>query len=105
MSEINIAQAIQERQAKFIENRTIIEAQVNAFLQSLKECTPDVIALLPSVFTAPDVTARTLLPALWAEPFDPNAYSSQLSIFLSHEAVVKDLYNKMNLEALQCLRS
>lgn len=103
MNEINIAQAIQQRQAQFIENRTIIETQVNTFLQSLKNCTPDVIALFPGVFMAEGVSAKTLLPALWEEPFNIETYNAQLAEFKRYEAVVHDIYQKLNEEALKCL--
>lgn len=98
----NIDKLIKARQDKFVETRTIIESEVNRFLESLGGLDDDV---KQRVGYKPGYTARKLLPALWEEPFDVNVYNSQLAVVKQYIAQVTAICDEINKEALQCLQS
>lgn len=99
---IDIAVALKQRQDKFVETRTIIETEVNQFLQSIAVTDLDV---QEKCNYNPEASARTLLPALWQEPFDMAAYQQQLANFNNYVAGVKSVFDQINEEAVACLQS
>ncbi len=97
----DIASLIRERQDKFIETRTIIESEVNKFLESIATESEEVRQKFGYVEGA---SARTLLPELWNEPFRIEVYNQQLSGVLQYVQQVIAVCNEINREALECLR-
>lgn len=102
MNEQTISKLLQDRQNKFIETRTNIENEVNKFLQSLESLDPDIKA---KCGVKDGVTARDLLSALWAEPFDENTYLTQKANLDTYVAQVRTVCDTINQEALACLQS
>lgn len=100
MSNTNVARLLQERQNKFIETRTNIENEVNKFLKSLEALDDDVKA---KCGVKVGITAKDLLPALWAEPFDENTYREQKARLDAYIAQVKVICDQLNQEAIACL--
>lgn len=101
MSNIDIASLIQMRQNKFIESRTIIEAEVNKFINSLTDLDESVKQKFG--FDLTGKTARDLLPELWSDNFNMDTYNAQLNNFNNYVAVVKNICDVMNQEALNVL--
>lgn len=93
---------LRQRQNKFVEDRTKIETQVDAFFASLQGLDPDIKVKCGVVDNA---HARDVLPALWQEPFDEAAYNDQLSKFNAYVAQVRSICDQLNQEALACLQS
>ena len=98
----NVSRLIQERQNKFIETRTIIENEVNRFLQSLEAMDPDI---QQRCGYKPGLDAKQLLSALWAEPFDEATYTTQLDNFNRYVNQARMICDEINKEALACLQS
>lgn len=98
----NVSRLIQERQNKFVETRTIIENEVNRFLQSIGQMDDDVQQKCG--YNA-DITAKQLLSELWNEPFNEEKYNEQLTRFNQYVANVKAVCDEINREALACLQS
>lgn len=101
MNEQSIAAMIQQRQTKFIETRTIIESEVNKFLESLRSLDAETQQKLS---VQENLTARDLLPALWAEPFDEAVYLEQKARLDSYITSVQAYCDAINQEALACLQ-
>ena len=102
LNEQSVSRLIQDRQNKFIETRTNIENEVNRFLQSLSGLDADI---KEKCGVRDGVTARDLLPALWQEPFDENAYNSQKASLDTYIAQVRAVCDQLNQEAIACLQS
>lgn len=102
MNSPNVQQLIQERQNKFIETRTIIEKEVNMFLTSLNNLDPDIKEKLG---VTEGINCRSLLPSLWAEPFDLETYNMELSKVQNYIAQVRGICDELNKEAIACLQS
>lgn len=102
MNEQNVAKLIQDRQNKFIETRTNIENEVNKFLQSLCSLDED---LKIKCGVKDGMTAKDLLPALWAEPFVEETYLQQKNALDTYIMQVKAICDQLNQEALLCLQS
>lgn len=101
MSSVNIANLIRERQDKFVETRTIIESEVNKFLNSIGSMDADVQEKCGYV---PGASAKVLLPELWHEPFNEEVYKTQLSSVLAYISRVQQVCDEINREALACLQ-
>lgn len=101
MTEQNIAAMIQQRQNKFIETRTIIETEVNKFLNSLQGLDAEYKEKLG---VQPGITCKDLLPELWNEPFRTEVYDKQLANLQSYITQVQCICDKINQEALACLQ-
>lgn len=102
MNNVNVEQLIQSRQNKFVETRTIIEAEINKFLQSLEKLDPDIQTRCNVI---PGQTAKSLVPSLWEEPFDKDKYAVELAAVDSYIERVKTVCDQINKEALECLQS
>lgn len=102
MDSANIANLIRARQDKFVETRTIIESEVDKFLESIGKMDKDVQERCGYI---PEVSAKTLLPELWNEPFREEVYNAQLSGVLSYIKQVTAVCDDINREAVQCLQS
>lgn len=100
MKEHELAELIRKRQETFIETRTKIETEVNTFLASLENVDTDI---KEQVKYNSSMTAKSLLPELWNEPFNMDTYNSQLKEL--HEFIdrVHSVCDKINQEAMQCL--
>lgn len=99
---LDVAALKRKKQDDFIEKRTIIEQEVDKFLASISEMDADI---KEKCNYDPNYSAKTLLPALWVEPFDEEAYNQQLSRLQNYIAGVKSICDKLNEEALKCLQS
>ena len=102
MNDTNVAKLLQDRQNKFIETRTNIENEVNKFLKSLEALDDDVKI---NCGVAVGITAKDLLPALWQEPFNEEAYKAQKAQLDTYIAQVKNICDELNREAIACLNS
>lgn len=102
MNSNDVALLVQKRQEQFIETRTIIEREVDGFLQSIRTFDEDVRA---KCGTAPGNTARDCLPSLWVEPFDKTVYVNELAVLNDYISKVKAVCDGINREALECLRT
>lgn len=101
-SNVNVAALIQQRQNKFIETRTIIEAEVNKFLAGLEAQDEDVRNKL-GVCTGK--TAKDWLPSLWRDDFNMESYKYELAKLQEYIAKVKAYADNINAEAIRCLQS
>ena len=101
MNGVSVEQLLAERQNKFIENRTIIEREVNTFLRSVETMDP---VYQQQLNVVAGQTARDVMPALWAEPFDEAAYNAQRANFDAYVQRVKVVCDQLNAEALRCLQ-
>lgn len=101
MAQKSVSTLLAERQSKFIETRTIIESEVNKFLKSLEALDPDIQETLR---VPKDVTARDLLPELWAEEFRPDVYQQQLTSLNNYIEQVRAYSDKLTQEAIECLQ-
>lgn len=99
---VSVKELFAKRQAVFIEKRTKIEGEVDKFLQGVREIDP---VLLANITPLNGTTTREVLPALWEEPFDPEAYKEQLSLLQAYIAAVKEVADKLNEEALRVLNN
>lgn len=102
MDSANVANLIRIRQDKFVETRTIIESEVNKFLASIGKMDEDVQKRCGYI---PGASAKTLLPALWVEPFDEETYNKQLSGVMTYISQVMAVCDDINKEAVECLQS
>lgn len=102
MNEVNVTKLLQDRQNLFIETRTNIENEVNKFLKSLEGLDTDVKGMCG---VKEGLSARDLLPALWAEPFVKNTYLEQKAEFDKYVTSVKAVCDRLNQEAIACLNS
>lgn len=102
MDSANIANLLRQRQDEFVEKRTIIESEVNKFLESIAKLDPDVRARCGYVEGA---QAKSLLPELWNEPFRIEVYNQQLAGVLSYVKQVSAVCDEINKEAQECLQS
>ena len=91
--------AIQKGQTVFIENRAFIESEINKFFASLANLTPDI---QQQINYNPEVSARAVLPVLWADKFDKEVYEQQLKSFMEYFNSVAVVLDKLNQEALLC---
>lgn len=98
---MDVTSLLRERQNKFIETRTLIASEVQKYLNSLNAMDAEVRAeiLLPN-----GTTPQEILPALWTEPFDTEAYKEQLSHFQASVQSAKIYCDRLNQEALKCLQ-
>lgn len=97
-----IAELIKLRQDKFVETRTQIELELNKFLDSISKSSEDIRRRCQY---REGVSARTLLPALWEEPFDMEKYKQQRAAVDAYVEGVTKIFNAINEEALRCLQS
>lgn len=97
----NVARLYQERRDKFIATRTVIESEVNKFLQSLEKLDPDI---RERCSVKEGITAKDLLSELWVEPFDMARYQEQLKNFTAYKEGVFAICDEINAEALRCLQ-
>lgn len=101
MSSVDLTALIREREAQFIEKRVMIENEVNRFLASLETLDDSIKQQIEYV---PGQTARDILPALWAEKFDKEAYQLQLNKLNACVSRVRLICDEINQEALRCLQ-
>lgn len=101
MNGVSVEQLLNERQNKFIENRTIIEREVDTFLRSVETMDPVYQQQLNVVVGQ---TARDLLPSLWVEPFNEAQYNAERASLDAYIKRVTDVCDKLNAEALRCLQ-
>lgn len=99
---VDVQSVIKQREAQFVETRTKIEIEVNKFLESLKDI-EDEIASIPGRPTG--ATAREILPELWSDNFNNEIYQEQLARLNSYIASVIAYSDKINEEALACLKA
>lgn len=104
MNQQNISNLIQMRQNKFIETRTIIETEVDKFLQSLTQLDKNAKERL-GVQVYDNATARQIIPSLWVEPFNEEQYTIERNKLDAYIAKVQQACNALNQEALQCLQN
>lgn len=104
VSQQSVAKLIQERQNKFIENRTKIETEVNKFLQSLEGLDEDVKARC-TVKIYKGATAKQILPSLWVEPFSIDKYNQEKANFDNYVKAIQTVCDAINQEALECLQN
>lgn len=100
MSLIDIESLIRTRQDKFVETRTIIESEINKFLESISKMDPDVQQKCGYIEGA---SAKTLLPELWNTPFREEVYTQQLQGVVAYIQKVQAVCDAINQEALACL--
>lgn len=98
---MSIEQLYAQRQNKFIEDRTIIETETDKFLRSLEQLDP---VYQQQLSVVQGQTARDVIPALWAEPFDEEAYNKQRSALDQRIENAKIICDQLNEEALRCLQ-
>lgn len=101
MTEQSIAALYQLRQNQFIETRTIIESEVNKFLESLRAQDE---SLKQQLGVKEDVTCKDLLPELWADAPNLNTYTTQLNNLLTYIGQVHAICDGLNAEAIACLQ-
>ena len=101
MTEQSIAALYQLRQNQFIETRTIIESEVNKFLESLRAQDE---SLKQQLGVKEDVTCKDLLPELWADEPNLNTYITQLNNLLTYIGQVHAICDGLNAEAIACLQ-
>lgn len=99
---VDVASLIQQRQNDFIEKRTIIESEVNKFFKSLEQQDDDIRTKCNVVDGR---TAKDVLPSLWADEFDEDAYKAELENLNKYIAYVMQVQEVNNREAIQCLQS
>lgn len=99
---MDITSLLAQRQNSFIEARTKIEAEVDHFLKSLEEVDEDVQKMCG---VTPGLTAKALLPSLWAEPFDVEVYKGELANLNTYIEQVRAIVDNLNREALACLQA
>lgn len=95
-------QLYQQRLNSFIETRTKIENEVNRFFKSLEVDDED---FKNACNVQVGATARGWLPALWEEPFNPEAYAQQLKRLNDYIQHVRSVSDKLQMEALACLQA
>lgn len=98
---MSIEQLYAQRQNKFIEDRTIIETETDKFLRSLEQLDP---VYQQQLNVVQGQTARDVIPALWAEPFDEEAYNQQRAVLDQRIENAKIICDQLNEEALRCLQ-
>lgn len=104
MTEQSVSSLYQARNSQFIETRTIIECEVNKFLESLNKEDEDIKRQLG---VKEGITCRDLLPELWkpTDEFDEAVYQTQLNSLLQYITQVQAICDKINAEAIACLQS
>lgn len=98
---MDVAKLLKERETKFIETRTVIAGEVEKFLASLNAMDEDVRA---QIVMPNGTTPQEILPALWVEPFNEEAYKQQLSLFMTSVQSAKACCDRLNQEAIKCLQ-
>ena len=96
-----VQQLIRARESKFVEDRTKIEIEVGKFFESIKDI-EDEIKDIPG--RPVGSSAKEVLPSLWVEPFDIERYKAELSTLQEYINNVVAYGNRINEEALRCLR-
>lgn len=99
---MGVVEALREREKEFIERRAKIEMEVNSFLTSVDKTNDERITSVPG--RPAGSTAKEVLPALWAEPFDKEAYALQLGALNHYIAALKAKCNELAEEAERCIQ-
>lgn len=98
---MTIEQLYAQRQAKFIEDRTIIESETDKFLRSLEQIDP---VYQEQLGVIAGQTARQVIPALWEEPFNEEAYNQQRAALDQRIENARIVCDQLNEEARRCLQ-
>lgn len=98
---LTIEQLYAQRQASFVEARTITETEVNKFLRSLEGLD---MVFQQELQVVQGQTAKDVLPSLWAEPFVLEQYTAERRDLDARIAQAKQVADKLNAEALRCLQ-
>ena len=98
---MEIQELLRKRQEKFIETRSTIKQEVDAFLKSISQIDH---TFFNGLQVPTGSTTEEVLPALWVEPFDEAEYNKELTQLNSFIAQVHILTDKCNQEALACLQ-
>ena len=96
----NVNELYRKRQEVFIERRTTIASEVDKFMQGVAGIDPE---LLKNVTPINGTNAKDILPSMWAEPFNIEAYKSELAIFDNYVRQIKQVADDLNTQALKIL--
>jgi len=96
----SVEEMIREREVAFIEKRMEIAQWVLQLMKDTREMAPE---LLEGIEIPQGNTAEELLPALYSEPFDEEAYKQQaekINIFQQKKDAVAEKLNEESLSIL-----
>lgn len=94
---------LRQRQNEFIEKRTIIESEVNKYLEGMNAESPAFQQRCG--YDLQGKTAKDILSAAWADEFDQKLYDEQMASFMEYVNRSVALAEQLNMEALQCLQN
>ena len=96
------AKAWQLRNTELIENRKVMEMEVDKFLSSLENLRDETKAKCGVV---EGLTCKSLLPELWKEEPDQEVYDKQFENLKAYVAKVAQVANEINREAVNVYNS
>lgn len=95
------AQAWQLRNTKLIEDRKVMEMEINKFLDSLSKLSD---ATKEKCGVVDGLTCQSLLPELWVEEPNQEVYDKQFANLQAYINKVAQVANEINMEASKCLQ-
>jgi hypothetical protein len=98
---VDIGKLIADRERKFIEQRVVISQWVKDFMANVKAIDP---SLLSDIAMPKGNTAEELLPSLFTEPFDHEAYLLEREKLETFRLAVNSIACRLNEEAMRCLQ-
>ena len=98
MTDVN--ELYKKRQEVFIERRTTIATEVDKFLAGVAEIEPE---LIKDITPLNGTTAKEVLPSMWVEPFNIEAYERELAVLNDYINKIKSVADALNAEALKVL--
>lgn len=97
---LDIQQLLMKRQNEFVQTRFQIKTIIDNLFAGLGQVDPK---LLENINMPNGTTAEEILPALFQEPFDVDAYNQQLAEYNKFAAEIDNLALRLNEEAIKCL--
>ena len=96
----DVTKLLEERRNQFITTRRDIEVYIETFFSELEKVPPK---LLADVQLPTGRTAQEIFPALYAEPFDEEAYEAQYEAFNKCYKQVQGVAEYLNKKAEELL--
>lgn len=90
-----------EARDRFVEDRSNNEREINHFLTEIAKVDKK---YLEGITPLSGATTREVVPSMWIEPFDKEAYDAQIAVVKAYIIAVKKRAEAVNEEAERCFQ-
>lgn len=101
-TEADIEEMNREATEQFIKNKTIIETNINKFMESALLLKREYPEMFGSIEFPKGTTAEELVPAMYARDFDEEAYKSQLQVVINFNRAIQKVADTIASQPLSC---